>query len=428
MNRRRAATVIDQTPAPKGSRRTRAITLGAALMAPLIIISAMPPLGTSAYLPGLPAATESLNTSTATAQLTLTLYIVGLAVGQLVIGPLSDRIGRRPPLLLSIVAFVALTVGVALSPTITVMLIFRFLQGIAASAGMVLGRAIVHDIATGDRAARAMSTIMAAGLVVPALAPLLGAVVLAFADWRMIFLVLAGLGALVGVWVTFAIPETHPRRRGVPDAAPAGRGRPQRPHHPSMPRFIFATLVVSLAFASMYAYVSASPFVFQQIYGFTPTGYALTGAGLAFVMATVGILGTRLLGYRTPLGVLTPDLAVISGLTVLVIGSALVLIVVLSGAPVAWLIAALALAVSPLAIIFGSATSIAMDASPLPGGTASAILGTTQALFGAATPPLVGILGPDARPMAFALAIAAALALGASVLANRSAPAAVREA
>lgn len=414
--------MTDQTPATPGrSRRTRAITLGAALMAPLVIISAMPPLGTSAYLPGLPLATADLETSTATAQLTLTLYVVGLAVGQLLIGPLSDRIGRRPPLLLSIVAFVALTAGVAFSPNITVMLVLRFFQGLSASAGMVLGRAIVHDIATGDKAARAMSTIMAAGLIVPALAPLLGAAVLAIAEWRTIFLVLAGLGALVGAWVLFAIPETHPRLRGIPQTR-AHRGGPGLPRHPSMARFILATLVVSLAFASMYAYVSASPFVFQQIFGFTPTGYALIGAGLALIMALSGMTATRLIGYRTPFGILTPGLAVLIGLFVLVFGAALVLLAVLTHASVGWLIAALAITVSPLAIIFGSATSIAMDASPLPGGTASAIVGTTQALMGAAAPPLVGLMGVDARPMAVLLAICASLALISALIARRIRP------
>lgn len=419
--------MTDQTQASTGSRRTRVIALGAALMAPLVIVSAMPPLGTAAYLPGLPAATTDLGTSTATAQLTLTVYIIGMALGQLGFGPISDRVGRRIPLLVSIIAFVAFTIGVAFSPNIGVMLILRFLQGVSASAGMVLGRAIVHDLATGEKAARALSTIMAAGLIVPALAPLLGAGVLSFADWRTIFLVLGGLGALVGIWVMFAIPETLPRLRGDNAAATGPRG-PGRPTHPSMPRFILATLVVALSFASMYAYVSAAPFIFQQVYGFSPTGYALTGAGLSIVMAAVGILGTRLLGYRTPIGVLTPALAVIAGLVVLVIGAALILAAVLTGAHVIWLIAALAVAVSPIAIVSGSATAMAMDSSPLPGGITSAIVGTTQALFGAVTPPLVGLIGPDARPMAFVLAIAAVLALGASVVAKRTTPAVVPEA
>ncbi|MDO5682829.1 MAG: multidrug effflux MFS transporter [Propionibacteriaceae bacterium] len=407
------------SPVTTDNRRPsrRPLTLGAALLAPLVIVSAMPPLGTAAYLPGLPIAAQDLGVTTAAAQLTLTVYIVGMAIGQLAIGPLSDRIGRRTPLLVSIVAFVVLAVAVAFSPTLTIMLVLRLLQGIAASAGMVLGRAIVADLAVGDQAARAMSTIMAAGLIVPALAPLLGAAVLSFADWRTIFVVLGGLGALVGVWVVFAVRETHPRFRADAPTEARGPRQVRRPHQPHLGRFILTTLVVALSFAAMYAYVSAAPFVFQQVHGFSATGYALTGFGLSIVMAVFGIAGSRMLGRVTRFGTITPDRAVVAGLILLMIGALLVLAAVLSGAPVGVLIAALTVAVAPVALVSGSATALAMESSPLPGGSASAVVGTTQALFGAATPPLVGILGPNALPMAVVLAIASALALGAAMAA-----------
>lgn len=397
------------------TRRKRPLVLGAALLAPLVIVSAMPPLGTAAYLPGLPIAAQDLNASTAAAQLTLTVYIIGMAVGQLVFGPLSDRIGRRIPLLASIATFVVLAVAVGFSPTLEVMLILRLLQGVAASAGMVLGRAIVHDLAIGDQAARALSLIMAAGLIVPAVAPLLGAAVLAVADWRTIFAVLGGLGALVGVWVVLRVPETHPRLRGAADSVRRGPGR--RPLPPSLRRFVAATLVVALSFAAMYAYVSAAPFVFQQVYGFSATGYAVAGFGLSIVMALVGIAGTRVLGRETRFGVLTPHRVVVIGLVILVIGGVLVLISVAVSAHVGWVIAALAIAVAPVAIVSGSATAMAMDASPFPGGMASAIVGSTQAIFGAIAPPLVGLLGADARPMSWLLVTAAGLALIAAVVA-----------
>src|SRR5690625_4762343 len=169
------------------------VSLSAGLVALLVLVSAMPPLGTAAYLAGLPMAAEDFGITTAAAQLTLTVYIIGMALGQLVVGPLSDRLGRRKPLLIGIGAFVLLSASIAFAPTLEIMLVLRLLQGFAASTGMVLGRSIVHDIVQGDRAARVLNVITAAGLVVPALAPLLGSAILAFADWRAIFLVLAAL-------------------------------------------------------------------------------------------------------------------------------------------------------------------------------------------------------------------------------------------
>lgn len=392
-----------------------ATAVGAGLLALLVLVSAMPPLGTAAYLAGLPLAAEDLGITTGAAQLTLTVYIIGLAVGQLVIGPLSDRSGRRMPLLIGIVAFVVLSAAIAFSPNLEVMLVLRFLQGFAASAGMVLGRAIVHDLVQGDQAARALNMITAAGLIVPALAPVLGSAILAVADWRAIFLVLAALGAAVGVWSAIKIPETN-LARTAPGRAPAtGQGpggpRPAQKAAPNRLRFIMYTAVVSLAFMAMYAYISSAPFVFQQLHGFSPAGYALTGAVISLIMAGVGIVGSRLIGRTTKFGTLTASRAVNLGLIVLVLGAVLVLATVFTEAHVAWYIAALTIAAAPVALISGSATALAMDASPLPGGTSSAIIGFTQALLGAAAPPLVGMLGVDARPMAVVLVAAAILAL-----------------
>lgn len=390
---------------------TAAVALTAGLVALLVLVSAMPPLGTAAYLAGLPMAAEDLGITTGAAQLTLTVYILGLALGQIVIGPLSDRFGRRRPLLVGIIAFVLFSISISFAPTLEIMLVLRLFQGIAASSGMVLGRAIVHDMVQGDRAARALNVITAAGLIVPALAPLLGSLILAFGTWRTIFLVLAGLGAVVGVWSFIRIPETH----GVRAAA-----GPQKktPTTPNMLRFVMYTAVVSFSFMAMYSYVSSAPFVFQQLHGFTPAGYATTGAVLSLIMAGVGIAGSRIIGRETPFGTFTAVRAVGTGLVVLFLGAVLVLATVLLELHVAWYIAALAVAVAPVALISGSATALAMDSSPLRGGASSAVIGFTQSVLGAMAPPLVGILGVDARPMAMVFVGAALLGLIAAWIAR----------
>lgn len=402
------------------------VSLSAGLVALLVLVSAMPPLGTAAYLAGLPMAAEDFGITTAAAQLTLTVYIIGMALGQLVVGPLSDRLGRRKPLLIGIGAFVLLSASIAFAPTLEIMLVLRLLQGFAASTGMVLGRSIVHDVVQGDRAARVLNVITAAGLVVPALAPLLGSAILAFADWRAIFLVLAALGAAVGVWSALRIPETHrgdlqtatttepTEETQQPSPAPAMRTS-------SVLRFAMYTAIVGLGFMAMYAYVSSAPFVFQQLHGFTPTGYAWTGALLSLTMAAVGMLGSRVIGRPGRFGTLTASRAVALGLGLLVVGSLLVLTTVYLDAHVAWYIAALMIAVAPVALISGSATALAMDASPLRGGTSSAIIGFSQSMLGALTPPLVGILGVDARPMALVFVTASILALVAAGIATLAA-------
>lgn len=399
------------TPTDTTRRSDAAVTLTGGLVALLVLVSAMPPLGTAAYLAGLPMAAEDLGITTGAAQLTLTVYIIGLALGQIAIGPLSDRFGRRRPLLVGILAFVLFSISISFAPTLEIMLVLRLFQGIAASSGMVLGRAIVHDMVHGDRAARALNVITAAGLIVPALAPLLGSLILAFGTWRTIFLVLAGLGAVVGVWSFLRIPETHGvRAQGGPGKRPAAT--------PNMLRFVMYTAVVSFSFMAMYSYVSSAPFVFQQLHGFTPAGYATTGAVLSLIMAGVGIAGSRFIGRETPFGTFTAVRAVGTGLVVLFLGAVLVLATVLLELHVAWYIAALAVAVAPVALISGSATALAMDSSPLRGGASSAVIGFSQSVLGAMAPPLVGILGVDARPMAMVFVGAALLGLIAAWIAR----------
>ena len=398
------------------------VSLSAGLVALLVLVSAMPPLGTAAYLAGLPMAAQDFGITTAAAQLTLTVYIIGMALGQLIVGPLSDRLGRRKPLLIGIGAFVLLSVSIAFAPTLEIMLVLRLLQGFAASTGMVLGRSIVHDVVQGDRAARVLNVITAAGLVVPALAPLLGSAILAFADWRAIFLVLAALGAVVGVWSALRIPETHRGDAHTATTETIDEAQQQAQAtavgSPSVLRFAMYTAVVGLGFMAMYAYVSSAPFVFQQLHGFTPAGYAWTGALLSLTMAAVGMLGSRVIGRPGRFGTITATRAVALGLVLLVVGSLLVLTTVYFDTHVAWYIAALMIAVAPVALISGSATALAMDASPLRGGTSSAIIGFSQSILGALTPPLVGIMGVDARPMALVFVAASILALIAAAIAT----------
>ncbi|MEJ5919266.1 multidrug effflux MFS transporter [Corynebacterium sp. H78] len=399
-------------------RRIAAVTsLAAAFVIPIVIIAAMPPIGSAAYLPGLPTVTDDFSVSASATQLTLTLYFVGMALGQLFIGPISDNFGRRRPLIIGLITFVVFSVLVALSPSLEVMLLFRLLQGMAASSGAVLGRAIVADIASGARAARVMSVIAAAGMLVPAFAPLFGSGILQFGDWRTIFLVLAAIGAGVGVWTFIVVPETHPKFVKHDELrkthAGAQKKLPQKPH---LGRFVLYAAAVALTFATSYAMISAGPFVFQKVYGLSESQYALTMVVLAGTMAFVGMVGSRYMGVETRFGVVTPERVVTFGLGWASFFAIFVVIAAITQANVFVLLASLIVTTAPLSIALGSATALAMQASPLKHGMSSGLIGAIQSLGGALAPPLVGVLGADPRPMAWTVIGAAGLALLASQL------------
>jgi DHA1 family bicyclomycin/chloramphenicol resistance-like MFS transporter len=371
-------------------------------------LTAIPPLAMDMYLPSLPEVTGSLHASAATVQLTLTACLLGMALGQLVAGPMSDRWGRRRPLLTGLLAFVVSTVLCAFAPTVETLVVFRLAQGLAGAAGIVIARAVVRDLYDGVAMARFFSTLMLIGGVAPIVAPLIGGQILRVTDWRGVFVVLTVVGTALTALVWVKLPETLPARGrhggGVGEAL-----HTMRRLIADLP-FTGFMLAGGFAFAALFAYVSASPFVMQEIYGASPQTFSLL-----FGVNSVGLVAVGQINGKILVGRVRLDRVLGLGLAV-VITAATALLLMSTGVfgtvglvPVA---TALFVLMSAMGITLPNAQALALMRTKHSAGSASALLGTSSFLIGAVASPLVGIAGEHtAVPMAVVQLAAALVAL-----------------
>lgn len=374
------------------------------MIAVLALLSALGPLAIDMYLPAFPEMAADLGTSASSIQLTLTAVLFGLAFGQLVIGPLSDRTGRRTPLLVGTLACLAASVLCALAPSVGLLIVARFLQGFTGAAGVVVARAVIADRTTGSQAARLFAIMMAISSLAPVLAPLLGGGILTFADWRAVFWFLAAVNALMFTGVLAFIPESLPpeRRRD------GGFTELARTMGSVLRNRVYLGYALTMGFTSMvlFGYISASPFLVQDIMGFSAGAYALTFALISACIALASAASSRLVRRFDPHQVL------VAGLACLLTGTAALLILLTVGGVPTWpTIAGLMLTVGSIGLIFGNAVSLGIGEVRHVAGTGSAVIGAMQFTFGALASPLVGLAGADtAWPMGVTLLGAAVLA------------------
>jgi DHA1 family bicyclomycin/chloramphenicol resistance-like MFS transporter len=403
----RAAVPIKE-PAARALRRT-------GLLVTLVLggLTATPPLAMDMYLPALPEVTKSLNAPAATVQLTITTCLVGMALGQLVVGPMSDRWGRRRPLLTGLAVYVVATVLCALAPTVESLVAFRLAQGLAGAAAIVIARAVVRDLYDGVAMARFFSTLMLISGVAPIVAPLIGGQILRFTDWRGVFAVLTVLGVLLFgvVWAKF--PETlAPAERhsgGIGEALRAMRGLL------ADGAFSGYMLAGGFAFAALFAYISASPFVIQEIYGASPQTFSML-----FGLNSVGLVIVGQINGKVLVGRVSLDRVLAVGLAIVILAATALLLMSLGVfgevglAPVA---AALFVLMSAMGITLPNTQALALMRVKHAAGSASALLGTSAFLVGAIATPLVGIAGEHtAVPMAVVQLAAALVALACFVV------------
>ncbi|WP_298559137.1 multidrug effflux MFS transporter [Streptomyces luteogriseus] len=371
-------------------------------------LTAVPPLAMDMYLPSLPEVTRSLHAPAATVQLTLTACLAGMALGQLVVGPMSDRWGRRRPLLAGLAVFVVATVLCALAPTVELLVAFRLAQGLAGAAAIVIARAVVRDLYDGMAMARFFSTLMLISGVAPIVAPLIGGQILRVTDWRGVFAVLTVVGVLIGVLVWTRLPETlAPAQRhsgGVGEALRSMRALL------ADRSFTGYTLTGGFAFAALFAYISASPFVIQEIYGASPQTFSLL-----FGINSVGLVLVGQINGKILVGRVSLDRVLFIGLAIVVTAATALLLMSLGVfgevglLPVA---AALFVLMSAMGITLPNTQALALMRTKHAAGSASALLGTTSFLIGAIASPLVGVAGEDtALPMAVVQLAAALVAL-----------------
>ncbi|WP_351230452.1 multidrug effflux MFS transporter [Streptomyces sp. NPDC002133] len=387
----------------------------AGLLVTLVLggLTAVPPLSMDMYLPALPEVTGSLHAPAATVQLTLTACLAGMALGQLVVGPMSDRWGRRRPLLIGMLVYVAATAVCALAVGVEMLIAFRLLQGLAGAAGIVIARAVVRDLYDGVEMARFFSTLMLISGVAPIIAPLIGSQILRVGDWRGVFHVLTGVGLLLTLVVWRWLHETLPPERrhggGVAAALHTMRGLL------ADRMFTGYMLAGSLAFAALFAYISASPFVIQEIYGASPQTFSLL-----FGINSIGLIAVGQINGKLLVGRVSLDKALGFGLAVITLAAVALLLMttgVFGEVGLVPLAAGLFVLMSAMGLAMPNTNAQALMRTPHAAGSASALLGTSAFLIGAVASPLVGIAGEaTAVPMAVVQLVCALGAVASFVL------------
>ncbi len=374
-------TVTDESELSSGYGTTRFILI-------MMSLAIMGPLSIDMYLPALPALQRELGASASQAQLTLSACLLGLASGQLIAGPLSDRFGRRPPVLFGIAGFVLMSFLCSVAPSITLLIVFRFLQGFAGSAGVVVSRAVIRDLHSGPRAAQMFSLLVLAIGVGPILAPTLGGLILLGTSWRGVFGALAALGLLLLAVAWRFLPETNrfdARSTAGVSGILASFGTLLRDR-----MFVGYVLVMAMGMSTMLAHVAGSSFVMQNLYGVSEQAF-----GLLFGVIAVGYIGMSQLNARLVARVPMRTLLTF-GVGFNLVGASIVFVVInLLDAGLWTLVGGLLLVAMSNGFIGPNVTALALNDYPRIAGSASAMLGLLTYASGAVVAPLVGIAGDE---------------------------------
>jgi Bcr/CflA subfamily drug resistance transporter len=382
----------------------------AGLILVLGALTAVVPLAIDMYVPGFPAMTQGLGASEPAVQLTMTAFLAGLVSGQLLVGPLSDALGRRRPLLVAISLFAVLSVACALAPTVAVLTGTRFLQGVAGGGCMVLARAIVADRFHGPDLPRHYALMAMVLGVAPIVAPVLGGAVLSVSTWRVIFVVLAVIGVLLLFAVLLRVPETLPRDR----RAGGGPGGTLRTMRRLAGRRALLGYVLTAAFSSavLFSYIAGASFVLQDGYGASPAQFGLIFAANAAGMLAAGA-AFGALSRRVRLGTLLA-----AHVTIAFAGTlAHVLLLAAGLGGLAVTCACLFVTLFGLGGVFPACMTLAQMLGRDASGATSALLGAVQFLLGALASPLAGLAGTSSAVPLALIMLAAATCSAAALLA-----------
>ncbi|OMF92441.1 MFS transporter [Paenibacillus sp. FSL R7-0273] len=386
--------------AAEGPSRSQRLQLAVILGA----IATIGPLSIDMYLPALPELARHFETSAALVQLSLTFFLLGLASGQLVAGPLSDVHGRRGPLLIGMLIYTIASLLCAFSPSIGMLIVLRFIQGLAGSVGVVISRAAVRDLYSGSELTKFFSLLMIVNGLGPILAPIIGGQLLRVTTWQGVFVVLFAAGLLFCAMIVLRLPETLPKERrvksGLKGTLLTFRSLLRNG------RFMGYALSQSFVMAAMFAYISGSSFVLQNMFGVSPQMYSLIFAVNGLGIIVTGQIAGRLSGKYGERKLLA------SGLLLCALGGALLLIAVLAGAGLWPILICLLAVVSSVGMISTTTFSLAMQDQAETAGSASALLGLLPLLMGGCVAPLVGLGGEGtAVPMAVVIASAGLLSV-----------------
>ncbi|RIN00968.1 multidrug effflux MFS transporter [Staphylococcus shinii] len=354
----------------------------------VIILGALTAIGALSidmFLPGLPQIQSDFNTTTSNSQLTLSLFMIGLALGNLFVGAISDAIGRKTPLVVAMLLFTLASIGIIFVENIWVMVALRFVQGFCGGAGAVISRAISSDLYSGKQLTKFLALLMLVNGVAPVIAPALGGVILSFATWRMVFVILTIFGILMLLGSLLKVPESLVEERR------------DSPHIISIfknfklllmtPRFVLPMLIQGVTFIMLFSYISASPFVTQNIYHMSAQQFSIMFALIGLSLIFSSQLTGKLIDYidrQTLLRILT---------MIQLIGVAVVSVTLITHLPIWILFIGFIILVAPVTGVATLGFSIAMEERTGGNGSASSLLGLIQSLLGGLVSPLVGVMG-----------------------------------
>lgn len=394
-----------------GLQRTHFILLVGAL-------TTLVPFTIDMYLPAFPILADDYQTTASLVQLSLTACLLGLAIGQLVAGAFSDMHGRRKPLLISLLAYILASLACIAAPNIYVFVFLRFIQGFAASGALVISRAIVRDVSRGSELTRLFALLMVIGNLVPLIAPSIGSGVLLFADWKGVFLLLTILGIVLLVLSAFRLKESLPIENRVPSNLKSTIGNfagilKNR-------QFTGYALAQGFLIGGVFAYVSGTPFIYQNIYGASPQTFSLLFGmnGIAL------IIGSYSVGRFTHIW--SEKRFLEAALYTATVAGVILLGVFLMDGPLWAVVIPIFFFIMSIGVVGTSSFTLAMESQGHVAGSASALLGLLPFILGATTAPLVGIAGENtAVPMGMVIFSMCLIALLAYLMLAKNTPSSI---
>ncbi|HAR5556996.1 TPA: multidrug effflux MFS transporter [Staphylococcus aureus] len=362
-------------------------------------LTAIGALSIDMFLPGLPDIRHDFQTTTSNAQLTLSMFMIGLAFGNLFAGPISDSNGRRKPLIIAMIIFTLASLGIVFVHNIWLMIALRFLQGVTGGAAAVISRAIASDMYSGNELTKFMALLMLVNGIAPVVAPTIEGIILNYSVWRMVFVILTIFGFVMVIGSLLKVPESLT----VTNRESSSGLKTMFKNFKILlktPRFVLPMLIQGMTFVILFTYISASPFIIQKIYGMTAIQFSWMFAGIGITL----IISSQLTGYLVDFIDSQKLMRVMT--MIQIIGVILVTIVLLNHWNF-WILAiGFIILIAPVTGVATLGFTIAMDESSSGRGSSSSLLGLVQFLFGGIASPLVGVKGED-NPIPYIIIIIA---------------------